>query len=355
MSYTNGLDKPSDYFTTKLYSGNGGTLNVTGLDFQPDWCWLKQRNGTYGHDLYDVVRSATKTLNTNNTNAEYTSADRLTSFNSDGFTLGSNASVNGSSDTYASWNWKAGTSFTNDASATGIGSIDSTGSVNTDAGFSIGTYTGNGTDGATVGTGLTGLSLVIAKCRNATGGWVVKHQSLSGDNNVYLQITNAAGSAASAGSGGIGALNNSTFPLVTGTSGASSSQVNKSGNTHVFYAFAEKQGYSKFGSYTGNDNADGTFVYLGFKPAFVMIKRTNSVNDWIMLDNKRNGFNVVDDRLLANTNAAEATTNLLDFTSTGMKMRATYGGVNGASDNFIYMAFAEESFVSSSGVPATAR
>jgi len=235
MAYTT-IDKPSDYFETKLYTGNGGTLNVTGLDFQPDWCWLKQRNGTYGHDLYDVVRGATKTLNTNNTNAEYTSADRLTSFNSDGFTLGSNASVNGSSDTYA--------------------------------------------------------------------------------------------------------------------------DINGSSDTYIAYCFAEKQGYSKFGSYTGNGNADGTFVYLGFKPAFVLIKRTSGIAaSWSVRDNKRNTFNPSDQVLYPHLSNIEATQTPLsiDILSNGIKVRGTDSDVNASGATYIYMAFAENPLVTSTGVPACAR
>ena len=353
MSYTNGLDKPSDYFTTKLYSGNGGTQSITGLDFQPDWVWIKQRNAAQSHVLIDSVRGVLKRLRSDQSDAEDTKANSLTAFGTDGFTLGSAYEVNDSSDTYVSGNWKAGTSFTNDASATGIGSIDSTGSVNTTSGFSICSYTGTGSAG-TIKHGLsTAPKMIIWKNRSATASWQVYHHTLPLSSGEYqalqLNLTNV--------SAPFGTYNfmNATAPTSTVFSLDGVPEMNGNGNSIIAYCFAEKQGYSKFGSYTGNDNADGTFVYLGFKPAFVMIKRTNSVNDWIMLDNKRNGFNVVDDRLLANTNAAEATTNLLDFTSTGMKMRATYGGVNGASDNFIYMAFAEESFVSSTGVPATAR
>ena len=350
MAYTT-IDKPSDYFETKLYTGNGGTLNVTGLDFQPDWCWLKQRNGTYGHDLYDVVRGATKTLNTNNTNAEYTSADRLTSFNSDGFTLGSNASVNGSSDTYASWNWKAGTSFTNDASATGIGTIDSTGSVNTDAGFSIVSYTGTGSTGTVAhGLGATPSMMIFKERADDAHGWITyHHKNTSAPATEFLLLNTTQATEDDADYFNDTAPTSSVFTIDT------YGDINGSSDTYIAYCFAEKQGYSKFGSYTGNGSSDGTFCYLGFKPAFVMVKRTDSAQSWYMLDNKRNTFNPVDKYLLANTSAAEDTFIIPDFLSNGFKLRGTGSGSNASGGSFIYMAFAKNPFVTSTGVPATAR
>ena len=357
MAYTT-IDKPDDYFNTKLYTGDGNsTQAVTGVGFQPDWIWIKNRTDGHWHNLNDSVRGAGagQVLRSNTNAAEGGTSGHVSSFDSDGFTVATGTSdaeeVNTSSDNYVAWNWYTGAT----ASSNTDGDITSSVSVNSTAGFSIGTYTGSGTDGDTVGTGLTALSLVIAKCRNATGGWVVKHQSLSGDNNVYFQVTNAAGSAASAGSGGIGALNDSTFPLVTGTSGASSSQVNASGNTHVFYAFAEKKGYSKFGSYTGNGNADGTFIYTGFKPAFAIFKNTSGTGDWLIYDNKRNPSNVTNKGLKAHSGDAEASFDNLDMLSNGFKLRRVTSSLSTSGSTYIYMAFAENPFVTSSGVPACAR
>ena len=196
MSYTNGLDKPSDYFVTKLYTGNGGTQSITGLDFQPDWVWLKQRNTTRSHWLFDSVRGATKRLHSEATSAEATETSTLTSFNSNGFSLGNSSGVNQSSGTYASWNWKAGTSFTNDASATGIGSIDSSGSVNTDAGFSIVSFTAGGAN-ATVAHGLGAVpKMIIVKCRAASSTWSVYHASLGATKFLRLEDTSAVGTEA---------------------------------------------------------------------------------------------------------------------------------------------------------------
>ena len=361
MAYTT-IDKPEDYFNTKLYTGTGSTQSITGVGFQADMIWNKNRSSSgYHHHIIDSVRGVSKLLRVSSNIAEFTSADSITSLDSDGFTIGADANsyVNANTDNQVTWSWKAGGT----ASSNTDGDITSSVSVNTTAGFSIGTYTGSGTDGDTVGTGLTGLSVVIAKCRNASGGWVVKHQSLSGDNNVYFQVTNAAGSAASAGAGGIGALNDSTFPLVTGTSGASSSQVNASGNTHVFYAFAEKKGYSKFGSYVASGDAtDANFIYLGFKPSWVMFKKTSGADNWLILDNKRSsssGKNLVDFHLRANLSNAESdlsgTDNGVDFLSNGIKLRKNNGEFNASGGTYIYMAFAENPFVTSTGIPTTAR
>ena len=335
------------YFNTVLYTGNGGTQSITSLDFAPNWVWIKSRSTVRNNVLNDTVRGATKNLFSNTTGAEATDTETLTSFNSDGFTLGDSAKVNENGTTFASWNWKAGTSFTNDASATGIGSIDSSGSVSTDAGFSIITYTGTGS-AATVAHGLgVAPKMIINRTISAAKDWITYHASLGATKFVELNTTDAAATSSD--------KFNNTDPTSTVFSIESSSQNNTSGGTCLAYCFAEKKGYSKFGSYTGNGNADGTFVYTGFKPAFVMTKRTDTTSDWYLSDNKRNGFNDDNHVFYANESDAEKTVNRIDILSNNFKLRSTGSGVNASGGSYIYMAFAENPFTSSAGTPVMAR
>ena len=350
MSYTNGLDKPSDYFVSNLHTGNGGTLNITSLDFQPDWVWVKERNNAKDHALYDSVRGANKLLESNKTGVEATTSAGISSFNSDGWTTGDFFQTNDNGDSYVSWNWKAGTSFTNDASATGIGSIDSTGSVNQDAGFSIVSWTGDGNTSGTIKHGLsTAPAMIISKNRDGAENWFCYHKSLGATKYIRLNITNAAGSATS--------IWNDTEPTTSVFTVGNDTSVNSNNVKYIAYCFAEKQGYSKFGSYTGNGNADGTFVYTGFKPGFFMAKRIDASDmPWVMIDNKRNSFNALSNTLLANSaEAANTGTDRADFLSQGVKIRTTSGAWNASGASFIFMAFAENPFVTSTGVPATAR
>ena len=354
MAYTT-IDKPSDYFNTVLYTGNNNT-NAQTVGFQPDWVWLKVRSAGSGqdHTLYDSVRGATKFIESNTSNAEATGSNYLTSFDSNGFTLGNDQShVNASGDTYVSWNWKAGTSFTNDASSTGIGTIDSAGSFNNDSGFSIVSYTGNNTSGATLKHGLnTAPAMVIVKNRNRTDNrdWVVYHQKLtSASYYIYLNSTGAM-------AGAYANFWNNTAPNSSViTLGSGDTTTNGNGDTYIAYCFAEKQGYSKFGSYTGNGSTDGTFIYTGFKPAFVMVKRTDSANSWIIMDNKRTTFNPMGEELKAEVSDAGNVATRWDQLSNGFKLRNAGGAVNASGGTYIYMAFAENPFVTSTGVPATAR
>ncbi len=349
MAYTT-IDDPTIYFNTKLWTGNGSTGNgQTGIGFQPDWIWIKARAGTQGaqsHNLFDSVRGEGKYLFSDSNDAESTDTNRLTSFDSDGFTVGSNNAVNASSTTYVAWNWKAGGS----ASSNSDGSITSSVSANTTAGFSIVSYTGTGS-ATTVGHGLgSELACYIIKQTNTTGGWIVYHKSnTSSPETDYLRLDKTDATVDDA-------IFNDTAPTSSVFSIGTNAPVNTSSGTYIAYCFAEKKGYSKFGTYTGNDNANGSLVYTSFAPAWVMIKRTNSVNDWLILDRKRNPINPSDERLLANSSNAASTANtMVDFLSNGFKARSTYGGINGASDTFIYMAFAESPFVNSNGVPNNAR
>ena len=345
MSYTNGLDKPTDYFNTKLYTANNGTLNVTGVGFQPDWVWIKDRDSNTHHNVYDVVRGVQKDLLISSTNAETTSGE-LTSFDSDGFTVVDSATdrANYLTNNYASWNWLAGGS----ASSNTDGSITSTVSANTTSGFSIVSYTGNGSAGATVGHGLgvTPKFLIIKK-RNDSGYWVVQAPTTTLTSG-YLNSSGVISSSANSHFFNNTAMGSSLFTL------GSDGYVNTSGGTYIAYCFAEKKGFSKFGSYAGNSSTDGSFIYTGFSPSFVMVKKTDGTGNWVMFDNKRNTFNVVNKRLVANLSDDEGTSDRLDFLSNGWKFRASATNVNG-SDSYIYMAFAENPLVTSSGIPTCAR
>jgi len=355
MAYTT-IDKPSDYFNTLIWTGNGGSSRaISGLGFQPDWSWFKERSGAEDFMLFDSVRGATKRILSNSTAAETDSgADRrLLSFDSDGFTVGLDNGINGSSKTYVGWNWKAGTSFTNDASSTGIGSVDSTGSVNTDAGFSIINVVKNNTTAHTVAHGLGAVpQMIIGKSR--TGGsyrWIVYHKDIGNTHALYLNENFAKTDSVT--------FWNDTTP----TSSVFSLGTDNSWNgTSIFYCFAEKKGYSKFGTYVGNGNADGTFVYTGFKPAWVLFKNSGTANrQWQLLDNKRSssgGNNVINITISPNNARDESwwgTNTYADFLSNGFKLRNSYDGVNESGGTYVYMAFAENPFTTSSGIPACAR
>ena len=341
------INKPTDYFNTVLYSGTGSSNSVTGVGFQPDWTWIKSRNNTRNHNVYDSVRGTTKVIYTDLTDAESTQASGLTAFNSDGFTVVSDLGVNGASDNYASWNWLAGGT----ASSNTDGSITSSVSANTTSGFSICTYTGNGTSGATFGHGLNSAAeMVIIKQRNSTGNWRVGHVGADPTfaQVLNLNLTNAAATANS--------IFNSTAPTSSVVTLGNEADVNGNGNTFVAYCFHSVKSFSKIGKYRGNSSSDGVFVYLGFKPAFVMVK-SNAVEAWEILDNKRsNSFNAVDGVLFPNLSNAEETTNdICDFLSNGIKFRHSDGRHNSSAHDTYYMAFAENPLVGTNNIPATAR
>ena len=355
MAYTT-INKSGDYFNTKLYTGNGSAGNgITGVGFQPDFTWIKNRDGAYWHQTYDAVRGASAgALYTNQTAAQdYMGGNGLASFNSDGFTVNTNDGCNGNGQDLVAWNWKANGA----GSANTAGTINSTVSVNTTAGFSIVSYTGNGTGGATVGHGLgVAPSMIIEKGRSVTDDWLIYHKSIGATKGLALNNTTAE--AASTGYWNDTAPTSSLFTI--GNNG----KVNTNGGTHVAYCFAEKTGYSKFGSYTGNGNADGTFVYTGFKPAFVILKTSNLTGGWYIKDSIRsggtnpNGSNPNEtDNPTANTSNAEnkASAFGMDILSNGFKLRATDGYVNFDGGNYIYMAFAEAPLVGTNGVTAKAR
>jgi hypothetical protein len=347
MAYSS-IVKPTDYFNTVLYSGNATARSITGVGFQPDWVWIKGRTTAYNNTLFDSVRSATKRLYSNETDAESTQTATLTSFDSDGFSLGNNASVNSATSTFVAWNWLAGGT----ASSNSDGSITSSVSASTTAGFSIISFVGNATSGATVGHGLSAVpKVVIIKGRDSALGWRSYFAPLGATK--YLELDSTAAEASNTNFMNDTAPTNQVFYLGNGTT------PNNNGENYIAYCFAEKTGYSKFGSYTGNGNADGTFIYTGFKPAWLMVKRTDNTQDWRIFDNIRSPFNLMTNQLKANTSDAEGTSaDFFDFTSNGFKIRKSSDAINASGGTYIYMVFAENPFVgndSGTAVPVVAR
>ena len=352
MAYTT-IDDPTKFFSTTLWvADNASSRSLTGFGHQPDLVWTKHRgSGATNPTFTDSVRGGDKQMGTSSNAAEDSgSHGKISSFDSDGITVidGTNgtyprlyfnslnpfgASVGGN---YVGWSWKAGGS----ASSNGDGSITSTVSNNSTSGISIGTYTGNGTAGATVGHGLgANPDVLIVKERGNTNSWVFSHKDLTDQSGYYL-LLNSTGAQATDN------WFNNTSPTSTVFS-TNSTPTNRSSGTYVFYAFKEVKGYSKFGSYTGNGNADGTFVYTGFAPAFVMFKRSDSTSNWIIFDQKRGLHNLNDNYLYANATSAEGTSSSsgVDLLSNGFKQRNTYADANTSSGTYIYMAFAENPFV----------
>ena len=341
MAYTT-INKSTDHFNTVTYSGTGSAQSITGVGFQPDWVWIKHREDVSNHKLQDVVRGSTKVLGSNENSAEATVAQGVTSFDSDGFSLGTDASVNGTGAAgIVAWNWKAGGT----GSANSDGDIASTVSANTTAGFSIVKWTANGSNADTVGHGLGAApKIVLYKNIDQTGSWYWVYTYVD-DSLDYLHINN----------------NNTKADLTLGTYGFTTSTTITNlgfGNTHeiLAYCFAEKKGYSRFGSYRGNGDANGTFIYTGFKPAFVLFKPVAvSGGHWYLYDNKRDTSNVRSVRLYPNLTNAEgdSSDNNLDFLSNGFKMRSTNNDSNQNGEEYIYMAFGQ-SLVGSNNIPCTA-
>ena len=456
MAYTT-VDKQTAHFNTKLYTGNGGTNAITGVGFQPDKVWIKERNGTNNHEINDAIRGVNYQLYPNLANAQTNAANHLTAFGTDGFTVGSDGALNTNSNTYVSWNWLAGGTtpsqtytvkvvsdsgnkyrfddfgtsavtldlqeggtYTFDQSdssnathplrfytasdksggeyTTGVttngtpgssgaytritvaasaptlyyqcsshagmggqantnstfgssnfsGSIQSTVSANTTAGFSIVSYTGTGS-AQSMGHGLGSTpKIVIVKSRtDASTAWIFYTTVIDGSmDTLALQSTNGKSDSSTT------VPASSVFYVP-----ASSSNVNTSSKNYIAYCFAEKKGYSKFGTYTGNGNSNGTFIYTGFKPSWILIKQTSGTNlqSWWMIDAKRDPYNVCDENLRANGNAAASESyDMLDIVSNGFKTRWSDTAINGSGVSYIYMAFGQ-SIVGSNNVPATAR
>ena len=374
MAYTT-IDDPSAHFHVNLHTGNETnntdiTFDANAGDFQPDWVWFKGRTSSaIDHALFDSSRGTGKHLVSNTTAAENTQGATLKTFNSNGFRVGDDAGdygVNKNGRTYVTWNWKAnGGTTTSQSSGSNGAEVASVYQVNDTAGFSIGTYTGagGGTFNIAVYTGLSAsCEAVIVKNRDAATDWAVGFgENITTSGNRYLSLNNTHVAQSVGGNSGErqqGALNLNNFGagLFDVTSGgAGDNDVFENGEKYVFYAFRSIQGYSKIGKYEGNNNADGAFVYTGFKPAWLMVKRHgDAARAWVIHDNKQDPVNVTANRLDANTNEAQQSSGHFDFLSNGFKCRSTEGATNAAS-TYVYMAFAEHPFVSSEGVPVPAR
>jgi len=347
--------KPQDYFNTKIYTGTGSTQSITGVGFQPDLLWIKGRQTGRDHFLCDAARGSTKVVHPNLTNVETTAAGDITSLDSDGFTIGStdsNGEVNEGGSTenkHVSWNWKAGT--TSGITTTGADITPSAYSFNHTSRISIAAYTGNGVSGAKIAHGLGAIpEVMIIKSRDYAGrAWIVyHHKNTAAPETDYLTLNTSDATA-----DGAWAFNDAV-PTSVYMETQSNTGTNNSGSTYILYTFKGVQGYSKFGSYTGNGNADGTFVYTGFKPAFVMCKYTGAEN-WAIVDNQRLGYNVANYQLYANATNAEVTNVRMDILSNGFKARTTNAEWNGSGNSYIYMAFAEQPSVGSNGTVGVAR
>ena len=351
MAYTN-IDDPSAYFQATLYTGNSSNLTVTNdgnSDLKPDLVWTKCRSGASHHTNVDSSRGASKQIYPNLAYQEETNSG-VSGFLTDGFTVGNNGTANSNGATYVAWQWKANGGTT--ASNTD-GSLTSTVQANQDAGFSIVLYTGTGS-AATVGHGLGVVpSVMIIRNREYAASWVVYHKDIHADAEEYgLRLNNTNARESNSGFWNNTAPTSSVF-TIGGNAG-----VNNGDNTDtlVAYCFAEKQGYSKFGKYVGNGNADGPFVYTGFKPAFVILKGSSASGSWYMLDSKRDVDNVAHHAVEAQSTAAEYTNyNFIDMLSNGFKLRLGTSEVNTDGNSYIYMAFAENPFTTSTGIPTTAR
>ena len=351
MAYTT-IDKSSLFMNTLLYTGTGAELANTGVGFQPDFCWIKERTGTEAPSISDSVRGATYYTQPNTTGAQGTDAQGLKSFDSDGFTVGTSDQFNTNTETYIGWNWKAGTT----SGLTG-GTITPTAySFNTTSKFSIIQYEGTGVTGTIPhGLGVAPRFIIFKSQDNASMDWSVYHYGnawtvppLPGDYYTSLNLTAYRTDNTSW-------FNDTTATSTVFTVGGGSWEVNQSGYTIMAYCFANVPGYSQFGNYIGNGNADGAFVYCGFKPSFVLLKCVSTgAKDWHIIGNKNLGYNPDNNTIYANTNAAEQTDDRVSLYATGFKMTSTSGDFNTNGEIYCYSAFGQ-SIVGSNDVIATAR
>ena len=332
------------HFNTVTWTGNGSARSITGVGFQPDWVWIKDRDNTRWHQIYDSIRGAGKVIYSNENTAEGDDINRLSGFVSDGFSLGTNNNVNDNSQKYVAWNWKAGGA----GSANTAGSTNSTVSVNTTAGFSIVKYTGTGSN-ATVGHGLGAVPkmIFIKRYDSATENWGVYHANLGNTKYLFLNLNNAE--ATSSG------YWNDTTPTSTLFSIGTNDVVNTNGGVYIAYCFAEKRGFSKFGSYSGFSNTNGPFLYTGFKPKYVCIKCTSTTDHFVVDDTARSPFNEANQTLYSNLSNAEYTAGAygIDIVSNGIKIRNLDGNYSQNGRAYVWWAFADEPLVGDN--PVTAR
>ena len=359
MSYAD-LDNPELAFQAKLYTGNSSTQSIT-LDgdenMQPNWVWVKCRSAAEWNQFHDSVRGVAKYFfsNTTGTDNERDPNDQVTSFDSNGFSLGAGAndSVNTNNATYVAWNWAMGTSFSNDASSTSVGSIDSSGSINASAGQSIISWTGTGSAG-TIAHGLSAVPrMIIVKNRDQNDSWYVYHVA-NGNTHSILLDTNGAKVGAYTDN-----WNNTTPTSSVFSVGGSAATSGASNEKMISYCFADVKGYSRISSFVGNADTDGPWVFCGFRPSWVIIKNTAASEHWRIYDNKRDPYNHMYHVLFPNEGSAESTVNNaseeIDFLSTGFKIRSSAQQLNGSGHTILFMAFAEAPFVNSKNVPNNAR
>jgi hypothetical protein len=298
------------------YTGTGASNSISSLGFSPDLVWIKNRGTTTDHAIYDTTRGSQQQLSSNTTGDEATSSSGLTAFNANGFTIGTSSLVNTSGTQYVGWAWDE----------------------STQAGLDVVSYTGNGANRTIAHNLGVAPKMVIVKARTTAGadqGWPVFHTSIA--NTTYLQLNSTSATATGAD------YWNSTSPTSSVFSVGTNAAVNTSADTYIAYCFAEVDGFSKIGSYAGNALADGTFVYCGFLPSFILIKSSTAIDAWLIYDNKRNTFNVASTNLVPNTTAADATISGIDFVSNGFKLRTITTTPN-AAQTYIFAAFAESPF-----------
>jgi hypothetical protein len=341
MAYT-AINKSTDYFNTKLWTGNStNSTAITGVGFQPDLAWIKNRSTTDNHALFDAIRGATYRIASNAATANTQATNSLASFDSDGFTLNDGGDANGNGENIVGWNWKANGA----GSSNSDGSITSTVSVSTASGFSIVKWTGSGSN-ATIGHGLGKVpKLIIVKNLATTDSWNVYHASLGNGKRLFLDTNGAESSTSDAW--------NSTSPTSSVFSIGTNTGTNNSGSDLIAYCFAEIDGHSKIGQYTGNGNADGAFVYCGFRPSFILTKTTGTDN-WRILDDKRLGYNPNNSLSQPSLTQADSAQTWHDILSNGFKLRTTDTGDNGSGTNYIFYAVGQ-SLVGTNNIPVVAR
>ena len=326
MAYTD-IDDPTAFFQNLLWTGNGSNRSLTfngNSDLQPNWSWIKQRSGTNYHTLTDSVRGLNKQLYSNASDAEATQTTNITAYGSDGVSLGTDSNVNGNSSTYVGWFWKE----------------------TADAGFDIVSYTGSGS-AKTVSHSLSAVpKMIIVKARSSSGQWTVQHGSLGATKWTELDSTAATDFSTT--------IWNNTEPTSSVFTVGTNARTNANGTTYIAYVFAEKQGYSKMGSYTGSGS--DSFIYTGFKVGWLLVKVSDGTNGWLVIDTKRSPANPEGKFVYANASSAEGTVTYGEFFSNGFGWKGTNSiAVNQSGKNYIYYAIAENPFVTSTGVPATAR
>jgi len=354
MAYTT-IDDPTLYFSTTLYTGNAAddrAVTIDGTGMQPDMVWNKSRSLGEGHVLGDSVRGVQRKIVPNDTDAQSSSSSftNFSTITSTGFTVskgGVDGAVNQNGATYCNWAWKAGTAVSGNSTGSGTAKAYS-GSVNTDAGFSIIKYIGNGTSAHTIPHHLGAVpQWVLIKETSNSSDWMGYHIGIGNTKTIKLNEPDAPVDRTD--------WWNDTTPTSSVVTLGDNGEINQNDTNYIMYAWCGKQGYSKFGIFTGNGNADGAFIYTGFSPAWVVVKRSDDSNGWLMNDNKRSPFNVSSAKLETHLGSAESSFVALDFLSNGFKIRTNDADMGASGGTYIYMAFAQQPFVTSTGVPATAR